>query len=157
MRKSIVTQESPDATRKGINWLDIESIARVEITSEDPLQPIESALQPIGAPGWCADASGPQRIRVLFDHPQRISRVYLLISEEEVGRTQEFVLRYAQDGGETFREIVRQQFTFAPPGTTVEQEEYQVELAGVTALELEIVPDLSGGTAKAKLGRLLFA
>ncbi len=156
MRKSIVTQESPDA-RKGIDWLDLESIARVEITSEDPLQPIESALQPIGAPGWCADAPGPQRIRVLFDHPQRISRVYLLISEEEVARTQEFVLRYAQDGDDTFREIVRQQFTFAPPGTTVEQEEYQVELAGVTALELELVPDLSGGMAKAKLGRLLFA
>lgn len=156
MRKSIVTKESRDATRKGIDWLDLESIARVEITSEDPLQPIESALQPIGAPGWCAAEAGPQRIRVLFDHPQRISRIYLLISEEEVARTQEFALRYAQDG-DAFREIVRQQFTFAPPGTTVEQEEYQVELAGVTALELEIVPDLSGGTAKAKLGRLLFA
>ena len=157
MRKSIVTGSSKENAKDRIHWLDLDGIARVEITSEDPLQPIESALQPIGAPGWRAAGPGSQTVRILFDHPQKLSRIYLLITEEELPRTQEFVLRYSQDGGGSYREIVRQQFAFSPPGTTTEQEEYQVELSGVTALELELVPDLSGGSAKASLGRLLLA
>jgi hypothetical protein len=35
---------------------------------------------------------------------------------------------------------VRQQFTFSPPGTTVECEEYVTDLEGVSRLELGIIP-----------------
>jgi hypothetical protein len=41
---------------------------------------------------------------------------------------------------------VRQQYYFSPLGTTEEFEEYRVELEGVAALELTIVPNLSGGS-----------
>jgi len=61
------------------------------------------------------------------------------------------VLRWSKDGGRSYREILRQQFTFSPPGTTREVEDYTVDLNGVTALELTIVPDLSGGNARASL------
>ena len=157
MRKNIVPRDTRSDKKNGIDWLDLGTMAQVEISSEDPLQPIESALQPIGAPGWRAAEPGPQMIRVLFDEPQRLTRIYLLINEEETSRTQEFVLRWSPDNGRTRREIVRQQFSFSPPGTTVEQEEYTVDLAGVTILELDIVPDISGSAAKASLGRMLLA
>jgi hypothetical protein len=48
---------------------------------------------------------------------------------------------------------VRQQWTFCPPGTTREVEDYRVELDGVTTLELAIVPNRSGGPVRATLDR----
>jgi hypothetical protein len=42
------------------------------------------------------------------------------------------------------REVVGQQFTFTPPGTIVEREEYSTNLDGVTRLELAIVPAIDG-------------
>jgi hypothetical protein len=41
---------------------------------------------------------------------------------------------------------VRQQYHFSPSGATEEIEEYQVELEDVAALELTIIPSLSGGS-----------
>ena len=49
------------------------------------------------------------------------------------------------------REIVRQQFTFSPPGTAVEREEYATDLAGVSQLELTIIPAIDRGDAIATL------
>ena len=157
MRKNIVPRETPGGLPTGKEWFDLGKMAQVEISSEDPMQPIESALHPVGASGWRAAEPGPQVIRLLFDQPQKVKRIYLLITEEELPRTQEFVLRWSQDQGQTYREIVRQQYNFNPPGTTVEQEEYTVDLSGVTALELDITPDIGGSAARASLGRLLLA
>src|SRR5262249_774488 len=47
--------------------------------------------------------------------------------------------------------------TFSPPGTTREIEEYAAGLDGVTPLELRIVPDISGGNARASLERMQLA
>ena len=49
---------------------------------------------------------------------------------------------------------MRQQWNFSPPDTVREVEEYQVELSEVTVLELIIVPDNSGGAARASLKSL---
>lgn len=157
MRKNIVGQEKGKEKTSGTEWLDLEEVAQVDVTSEDPSQPIEGALQPTGTSGWRAAEPGTQTVRLLFDRPQSLRRIYLLIEERERTRTQELVLRWSADGGRSFREIVRQQYNFSPPGTVTEQEEYEVDLTGVTALELEIVPDLSGGAARASLGRFLIA
>jgi hypothetical protein len=46
------------------------------------------------------------------------------------------------------------QWNFSPPGTIREGEEYQVELSGVTVLELTILPDISGERARASLKSL---
>lgn len=66
-------------------------------------------------------------------------------------RTQEFVLRWPADEGRSYREVVRQQFNFSAPDTTRENEDYVVELEGVTSLECYIIPDISGGTSRALL------
>ena len=80
-----------------------------------------------------------------------------MFHEGEQERTQEFVLRWSPDGGQSYREIVRQQYNFSPPGATREVEDYEINLEGVTALELEIVPDISGGPASASLVQLRLA
>jgi hypothetical protein len=46
---------------------------------------------------------------------------------------------------------VRQQFTFSPPHTTVEREEYVADLDDVARLQLEIVPAIDGGAVYATL------
>ena len=49
---------------------------------------------------------------------------------------------------------MRQQWNFRTPETVREVEEYQVELSNVTVLELIIVPNMSGGAARASLKSL---
>lgn len=157
MRKHIVTGDSGSHLPPDRLWLDLAGLAQAELTSEDPSHPIESALGPEGEAGWLAAEPGRQTIRLLFDKPLRVSHVRLVFEENEQARTQEFVLRWSPDGGRSYREIVRQQYNFSPPGATCEREDYVVDLVGLTALELEIVPDISGGSARASLAQLRLA
>ena len=157
MRKNIVSRDTISDVDNEHDWLDLGKLAQVEISSEDPSHPIESALQPGGGSGWRAAEPGQQVVRLLFDQPQGSSVIHLLVTEKELARTQEFVLRWSRDHGRTYREIVRQQYNFNPPGTTSEQEDYTVDLSGVTALELSITPDIGGSGARASLARLRLA
>jgi len=157
MRKEIITQASPEGKPSQSRWIDVENLARVELSSEDAAHPIESALRRDGAPGWLAAQPGAQTIRLIFDDPAQLRQVYLEFSEQNVARTQEFVLRWSADQGENFREIVRQQYNFNPPGTSIEREEYRVDLTGVTALELNITPAIGRSDVRASLARLLLA
>jgi len=61
------------------------------------------------------------------------------------------------DGGQSYWEIVRQQYNFSPPASAREVEDYEIDLDGVTALELRIVPDISGGSVRASLAQLRVA
>jgi len=157
MRKRIVNQPSQQVSSADQNWLDLERKAQVELTSEDAANPIEAALIADAGSGWRAAKPGEQTIRLLFDEPQRIRRIYLQFHEEEQERTQEFVLRWSSDSGQSYQEIVRQQYHFSPPDTTGEFEDYAVELEVVTALELRIIPDISGGESRASLAQLRLA
>jgi hypothetical protein len=139
------------------NWLALENLAEVEVTSEDALHPIESALKPGEGPGWRASESGQQTVRLLFDKPLQVRHIRLVFKEDEQDRTHEFVLRWSSDNGRSYREIVRQQYNFSSPHNTLEREEYAVELDGLTALELIIVPDISGGRARASVAQLCLA
>ena len=154
MRKRIIhpgTQgTSPDDYR---DWLDLEQLVQVELTSEDAEHPIESALIMNSGSGWRAQQSGKQTIRLLFDKPYRIRRIQLLFQEDERARTQEFVLRWSPDAGASYREIVRQQYNFSPPGITRELEDYVVDLDGLKMLELSIIPDINAGEAIASLAQ----
>jgi len=125
-------------------WLDLDVLADVELTSEDAAHPVEAALMSGDGSGWFASECGTQSIRLVFHSPQRLRRIRLRFDEAEAARTQEFTLRWSSDGGRTFREVVRQQYTFSPAGATSEVEDLNVDLAGVTALELTIIPDQSG-------------
>jgi hypothetical protein len=157
MRKRIIGQDPREVAAPEQGWLDLELLAQVEITSEDVDYPIESALIPGAGPGWRAVQPGEQTIRLLFDEPLRLGRIHLVFHEDEQARTQEFVLRWSPDRGQSYREILRQQYNFSPPDAAREVEDYDVDLDGVTALELKIVPDISGGSARAALTKLRVA
>jgi len=58
---------------------------------------------------------GAQTIRLLFDEPQELRRISLVFEEDEMMRTQEFVMRWSSDPGGPFREIARQQWNFSAP------------------------------------------
>lgn len=149
MRKRVVTAaHEADATTSG-EWLDLDALAEVELTSEDPEHPIESALVP-GGSGWRAAGPGEQTIRMLFAEPLAIRRIWLEFAENDVERTQEYAVRASQDG-ETFQDVVRQQWNFSPNGSSDQREDHQVELTGVRVLELSIRPDYTGSPAVASL------
>jgi len=157
MFKRIIGQDTRDASLGNQDWLNVDALAQVEVTSEDPAHPIESGLLPGSDAGWRAAQPGPQIVRLVFNQPQKIRRMHVVFHEHELERTQQFVLRWSSDGGQSYREIVRQQYNFSPPATTSEREDYSVDLDGVTALELNIVPDISGGSARASLAQLRLA
>jgi len=157
MRKRIITRSTRDVIPPDENWLDLENLAEVEVTSEDASHPIDSALKPGEGSGWRASESGRQTVRLLFDKPLRVRRIRLMFQEDEQDRTHEFVLRWSSDGGKSYREIVRQQYNFGAPHNSLEIEEYAVDLVGLTTLELSIVPDISGGPARASVAQFYLA
>lgn len=157
MRKRIITSVQQETLSPDQNWLNLEGLAEVEITSEDASYPIESALLPGRDSGWRAAGPGKQTIRLLFSAPQSLRQIWLTFVETRIERTQEYVLRWSPDGGQSFQEIVRQQWNFSPQAATGETEDHRVELSAVTVLELTIIPDISGGDAVASLAQLRLA
>ena len=157
MHKRIIGSAQQETVPTDQDWLNVEDFAAVEITSEDAAHPIESALLPGRASGWRAAGPGKQTIRLLFNHPQRLRRIRINFLESGSERTQEYVLQWSPDRGKSFQEIVRQQWNFSPQGTTSETEDHHVELPAVTVLELNIIPDISGGNAFASLAQLRLA
>jgi hypothetical protein len=123
MRKRLITPTPENIRTRGEGWLDVERAAVVEVTSEDKNFPVEAAFVSGDARGWRAAAPGTQTVRLIFDQPQKLRCISLVFEENETGRTQEFVLRWSPDGGNSFKEIVRQQWNFSPPGAIREVEE----------------------------------
>jgi hypothetical protein len=151
MRKRPISTTQEPLLAHDERWIDMETAALVEVSSEEKDFPIDSALLPGEAKSWRAATPGPQTVRLMFDEPQKLRRIVLVFEENDIQRTQEFVLRWSPDGRQPFKEIVRQQWNFSPPDSVREVEEYRVELTGATALELIITPEISGGTARASL------
>jgi len=140
----------PERSKSAERWLDLEHMATVEATSEDPDFPIESAFVS-GGRGWRASGKGEQQIRIIFDEPVSIQRIHLRFEEAEVERTQEFTIRWAGVEGGPEKEVVRQQWNFSPTGSASEVEDYNVHLDGVSVLELTIRPDLTRRDVSATL------
>ena len=151
MRKTIIEPETINPRQSAQDeWLDLEKVATVEITSEDPKFPIESALATRKGLGWRAAERGQQVIRLVLENPRALRRIRLEFSETENSRTQEFTLRWSRAGG-PLTEIVRQQWSFSPQGSTSEVEDDQVDLDSVSILELAVKPDLTPENAFATL------
>ena len=152
VRKRIVGSDRPVAKPgSGPRWMDLGQIATVEVTSEDPGFPIESVFNGNGGPGWRASQKGEQQIRLIFDQAVAVHRIQLQFLEPTWDRLQEFTVRWsAADGGQP-KEIVRQQYNFSPAGSTSETEDYEVNLDGVSTVELVIKPDLTHNVALATL------
>lgn len=157
MRKRIIDPIPQVSELSDQHWLNLEDIAELEISSEHPDYPIEFALLPNQASGWRAADPGLQTIRLIFNPPRTLRRIFLTFVETEVERTQEYSLRWSADGGETFLDIVRQQWNFSPRGASNEVEDHHVDLADVTVLELRIIPDIGKDSAIASLRQLRLA
>ena len=152
MRKIAAAPSTP-----GADWLDVPRVATVRASSGQKAHPVEAAFALKNPPGWRASRPGEQVICVTFRRPTTLRRVRVVFTETAVERTQEFTLRWSSHRGETHREILRQQFNFAPAGATQEIEEYEVALPDVGWLELRIVPDVRGGDALAGLAEFRLA
>jgi hypothetical protein len=150
MRKTINNSET-ELTPENTAWLDVRTIARVEVTSEDWRYPIESAFDEKDARGWRAAERGNQTIRLFFDVPQRIRRIWLRFIELETERTQQFTLQWSKDETGALRPLFQQQWNFSPNGSTSQIEDYKVDLDGVRVLQLVINPDIARGSAVASL------
>jgi hypothetical protein len=150
VRKSLIAPISQTDPASDQVWLDMDRIASVEVTSEQPGYPIESALRGESR-GWRAANPGTQIVRMIFDQPQTLRRIWLVFEDSENARNQEFVLRWSRGQESSFREIVRQPWNFSPGGSVRENEDYPVHLSEVGILELIIVPDKSGGDVRACL------
>jgi hypothetical protein len=133
MRKKIVNPGTLNPAHRSLErWLDLQEVASVEVTSEDPDFPIEAAFRSDQSLGWRAAEKGTQIIRILFDRPRTLHRILLDFSETEIERTQEFTLRWSDGEAAPFSEIVRQQWSFSPRGSTNEIEDYTAKARGQT-------------------------
>ncbi len=154
MRKRIVGSSSvnqgeiADPTER---WLDLERMATIEVTSEDPDFPVDAVFESHSGIGWRASQDGEQHLRIIFDEPATLHRMRLHFIEPAVERTQQFTIRWSSALGGPLREVVRQQWTFSPSGSTSEVENYNVNLEHVVVLELSIRPDLNEGIGRATL------
>jgi len=155
MRKRIIQTDEGSSENPG---LDVSSLATVLVTSESEDHPVDNAFDARGGPGgsrWVAGGQGEQAIILEFDAPQTIRRVLLEIEETETMRVQEIALSTSFDGGASYREVVRQEYVFSPPGTTFEREDWQLNADRVTHLRLRIKPDKGGAAGRAKLTSLV--
>ena len=66
MRKRIIAPVQQEAASLDHDWLNVEGLAEVEITSEDAAHPIELALLPGQVSGWRAAGPGKQTIRLFL-------------------------------------------------------------------------------------------
>jgi hypothetical protein len=154
MRKQIIEPARQLVSPAKQNWLDLEQLVQIELTSEEEGHPIESAFTMNESEGWRAAQSAKQTIRLVFVEPQNIKQIKLLFREKEQERTQEFLLRWLSADDLSYQEIVRQQYSFSPPHTIQQLENYTVNLFGMKALELTINPDISRSGACASLAQL---
>src|SRR4051812_15571476 len=157
LRKQII--DAPGATSGATpGEIDIAAVATVLVTSEAADHPVDHAFDDNRGPGgsrWVAGEPGEQTLILAFDAPQAIRRVVLEVEETEVARTQELHLTLSTDGGRTYREVLRQEYNFSPPGTTIEREDWTVPAAGVTHLRLQIRPDKGGKPCRATVTSLV--
>jgi hypothetical protein len=157
LRKQIIKpSHTPPAPMPG--EIDIAAVATVLVTSEDPDHPVDRAFDQQRGPGgsrWVAGEPGEQTLILAFDAPQEIRRILLEVEEAEDARTQELQLAVSNDDGQTYRELVRQEFNFSLPGTIFEREDWAVTVEGVTHLRLRITPDKGGKSFRATLTSLV--
>jgi len=151
MRKQLFGSAPGHSSEPPGTWLNVEEIATVEMSSEDPRFPIELAFNGKEEDGWRAAESGAQTVRLVFDKPQDLHRIHLQFSESTAERTQEFSLRWSPQQTGQLQDIVRQRWNFSPAGSSVEIEDYKVNMPGARILELSIEPDLGRNLAVASI------
>ena len=143
LRKVIMTDE-PASTIAAEPAICIPDRATIIVTSEAHDHPVEHLFDGRNGPGgsrWIAAATGDQTIILAFDNPLFIRMVVLEVEERNASRTQELTLAISRDGGRTYQELLRQEYTFSPSGSTFEREEWALHAPDTTHLRIWIRPD----------------
>jgi hypothetical protein len=125
----------------------VAEVAEVFVTSEAPEHPVDhifDARRGQGGTRWMAAVPGDQTLILAFEPPQSMRKIVLEVEESGVDRTQEVTIALSQDGGQTYRELLRQEYTFSPSGTTFEREDWVIHAADITHLRIWIRPDKGG-------------
>jgi hypothetical protein len=65
MRKRLFTSTPQDIRPRDADWLDLDRVAVVEVTSEQKQYPVESAVVAGEMRGWRAAVAGTQTIRLI--------------------------------------------------------------------------------------------
>ena len=155
VRKHIFTDHPAGWARKS-DVKDIPVLATVFVTSEAPEHPVDHLFDASDGPGgtrWIAAANGEQTLVLAFDAPQTIRTVAVEAEESVATRTNVLTISLSDDGGQTYRERVRQEFNFSP-GTVFEREEWSMPAEGVTHVRIVVQPDKGNAPHRATLTSL---
>jgi F5/8 type C domain len=144
-----------------VGSIDLASCATVAYSSEDPTHPVEHMFDGRFGPGatrWlAAQPDVTEKIVVEFDRPQAISRLLYEVEEAVRERTQEVRVEVSEDGGRNFRQILVQEYTFSPGGSTFQSEELRLNVVHVSHIRLTIVPNKNGSGIATLTSLRLFA
>jgi hypothetical protein len=159
LRKNILKQDRSETVPPAMSatMISIPDVASVLVSSEDSLHPIDHVFDDHNGPGgtrWIAGEVGEQTIIVAFDRPLRLQKVNLEIEEPEMSRTQELSLGISDDGGQRYKEVLRQEYNFSPPDATFEREWWAVPVENMTHLRLIIKPDKGNKHSRATVTSL---
>lgn len=157
LRKQLL-RDLPVPRQPDADEIPVASAGLVLVTSETPDHPVEHLFDQNRGPGgtrWVAQTPGEQTLILAFDDRQPLKEIALEVEEREVARTQELEISISSDGGATYRQLVRQEYNFSPPGTTFESERWPIPPTPVTHLKLRIRPDKSGGPCVATMTSLV--
>ena len=128
--------------------LDLSRVATIAYSSEDPAHPVEHLVDERTGPGgsrWvAAQPDSVEQIVVEFDRPQSVARLVYEVEETQQQRTQEVHVEASTDGGQSYRQVLVQEYTFSPRGATFQREDLRLELHDLSQLRLTIVPNKHG-------------
>jgi hypothetical protein len=158
LRKRPLEAEAATSARAA-GEIDIAGCATIAYSSEDPAHPVEHMLDGRNGPGaTCWVSARPdvvEHIVIEFDRPQPIARLVYEVEETLQERTQEVRVEVSEDGAQSYRQILVQEYNFSPRGATYQREEQRFNLRQVTHLRLTLAPNKSGsGTASLTALRL---
>ena len=150
-KRLLVVEDTDDTDRAGIGEvgeIDLAETAAVAYSSEDPGYPIENLLDRNAGPHatcWrSARADTEEHVVFEFDEPQAISRLIYEVEEAAADRTQEVRVEVSEDDGETYRQLLVQEYNFSPAGATFQHEDQRFAVDGATHLRLTVVPNKNG-------------
>ncbi len=126
--------------------LDLAEVARVVISSEQSLFPVDNVFDQQRGPGgscWIADQGGEQTLVIAFRAPTAVSRV-VVESEQHGGLTQQTIDLAVSHDAKAFLELGTRAFTFRPYGPSFQTETWEVRKEPVTELRLRITPSAGG-------------
>jgi hypothetical protein len=155
LRKQVLQPVGSQSSGREISIADAATVLVSSELSDHPIDYMCDGQRGPGSTRWIAEQPGDQTVVLAFDTARNIDTVTLEIEEREVSRTQELTLAISRDRGQTYEEVLRQEFNFSPSGATFEHEEWRLAAEGITSLRLWIRPDKGGKPCRASITSLV--